>query len=728
MKFKHLLLLITLFISSATQAQLFQDQLEKEDLIARLPFAKKMRVAEGLYKVNSYDNAAKYFSQLKKEQPRNPYLALMLAECARKNRDYPPAAHYFNEAYNLAPALYPMAPYHEADMLKSCGKYQEAIDRIDFFLTSTKIKDKKIKAMATRLKDGAKMALQSIQTPEPVYVKNAGPNVNTVATEGSPMPLGDTALLFSTMNINQIIDVDKIRRAEYVSRLMWSPKEYDRTKIKDTFEVSMPFTDGRFNNNKFDISNGSWSPGRERFYFSQCKVEDSGKVICKVWVAKWDTSRGIWGIPDQRGLEFVNDVDGSISSDNTNPMVCMVGKKEVLFFSSNRKGQSAGGYDIWYSVYDPKQKTYRRPQNCGKKINTNRDEKTPWYDSKKNTLYFASNGIQNVGGFDIFAAVGGPTRYSSVKNIGFPYNSPADDFGYIEDMNAKGNAYIVSNRLGTTYIKNPTCCDDIFRVIKTPDLAVRGNVYDEATNELLGKVVIKMSDDADNKVLDTFMSASGNYRFNATMGKNYTISADKEGYTSSSAAYSTASITAIDPDVEGVVDIYMRKIVKGDEVLTVSNVFYDFDRGQFQPKSYVALDSLAGFMSNNPSISVEVYSNTDGKGDDKYNDELSVLRAQEVINYLSGKGIDKARMTARPQGKRVKAMAEGGSNDADSRAMNRRTYFRIIGDVPGKRIQYDDNRPEYIDKSTKSRRDANLDVKENDEADQGVIPAEAQPR
>jgi OmpA-OmpF porin, OOP family len=723
MKFKHLLLLITLFISSVTQAQLFQDQLEKEDLIARLPFAKKLIIAQGLYRQGSYENATKYFNQLKKEQPRNPQITLMIAQCARKSRDYPPAAYFFREAYDLAPALYPMAPFWEADMLKSCGRYQEASDRIDFFLANTKIKDKKIKAMATRLKEGAVTAMLSIQSPEPVYVKNAGPNVNTVATEGAPMPLGDTALLFSTMKINEIIDVKKVAREDYVSRLMWAPKEFDRTKIKDTFEVAMPFKDGKFNDGKFFITNGSWSPGRDRFYFSQCKVEDSSEVICKVWVATWDSAHAMWKNPTRDGLDFVN--DEGLKSDNTNPMVCMVGKKEVLFFSSNRKGQSAGGYDIWYSVYDPKQKTYRRPQNCGKKINTNRDEKTPWYDSKKNTLYFASNGLKNFGGLDIFAAVGGPTRYSSVKNIGFPYNSPADDFGYIEDMNAKGNAYVVSNRIGTTFVKNPTCCDDIFRVIKTPDLGVKGNVYDEATNELLSKVVIKMSDDATSKVLDTFMSANGNYRFIASMGKNYTLSADKEGYTSSNASYSTANITAMDPDNDGIVDIYMRKIVKGDDVFTVSNVFYDFNIQKFQPKSYVALDSLAGFMSNNPSISVEVYSNTDGLGKDQYNDELSVQRAQVVIDYLAGKGIDKARMTARPQGKRVKAMAEGGSNDAESRAMNRRTYFRIIGDIPGKRIQYDDNRPEYIDKSTKSKRDANLDVKENDEADQGVIPAEA---
>jgi OmpA-OmpF porin, OOP family len=724
MKLKHILFLGCLLFSSIAQAQLFQGQIEKEDLISRLPFAKKMREAEGLYKQGSFDNAIKYFSQLKKEQPRNPYVTMMIAECASRNRDYPAAARSFRDAYELSPFLYPSAPYREAEMLKSNGQYAEAIERINFFLANTKIKDKKVKAMALRIKEGAEMAIQSMATPEPIYIKNAGPNVNTIATEGAPVPLGDTALLFSTMKINQVIDVKKIARADYVSRLMWSPKEYDRTRVKDSFEVSMPFSDGKFNDPRFFVTNGNWAPGRERFLFSKCNVGDSGVVKCEVMEANWDTLRGIWGVPKKLD-EFINDEN----SDNTNPMICMVGKKQVLFFSSNRKGQGAGGYDIWYSVYDEKQKTYRRPQNCGKKINTNKDEKSPWYDSKKNTLYFASNGLKTFGGFDIFAAVGGPTRYNSVKNLGAPYNSPADDFSYIEDKNEKGNGYLVSNRLGSMYLKNPTCCDDIWRVIKTPNLGVKGNVYDEETGELIGKAVVKLVDG--DKIVDTFYSGNGAYRFNTTMGKNYTVSADKEGYVSATQPYSTTNITSMDPDADAMLDIFMRKATKGGAVMTVSNVYYDFDLQRFQPKSIEALDSLSGFMNSNPSISVEVYSNTDGRGTEEYNDELSVRRAQEVINYLANKGVDRARMTPRPQGKRVKADPNetmGGRDNPEARALNRRTYFRIIGDVPGKRIQYDNNRPEYIDKTGSSQRAKNLDVKENEDADQGTVPAEVLPK
>jgi OmpA-OmpF porin, OOP family len=721
MKFKHLLLFIAVLSFSTVNAQLYPNQVEKEDLIAKLPFYKKMKFADGLYRDGSFYNAEKYYRQLKQEQPRNPYITMMLAECCNKNRDYPQAAIYYHDAYILAPVLFPDAPYKESLMLKSNGAYDQAKERLNFFLANYKGKDKKMKIMAKRQIEGCDMAINSLANPDNVYVKNAGPNVNTAFTESSPMPLGDTAILFATMNTNKFIENYRDKRSDFVSRMMWSPKEYDRTKVRDSFEVALPFNDGKFNDPKNHVSNGSWSPGRDRFYFTKCMEEDSLDIVCKIYVATFEKEKGLWSAPKSVD-EFVNEK----GSSNTTPMMCMLGKKEILFFSSDRKGQSAGGFDIWYSVYDSKNKTYRRPQNCGKRVNSNMNETTPWYDSKHNTLYWSSNGGVTMGGLDIFAGVGGPTRFSSIKNLGAPYNSPADDFNYIEDENAKGNAYLVSNRLGTMFIKNPTCCDDIWRVIKDPNLSVKGRVIDDATNKEIPESVVKMADDESEKITDTFFTRTGNFSFYTPLNKNLTLTADKEGYTSGRAQITTKGKNAFDPDEENIVDIYMHKITS-DFDFHVQQVYYNFDLKEFQPQSLKALDSLVAFLNDNPSLSVEVFANTDGKGDDKYNDALSAERAKAVVDYISAKGIDKARMVPHAQGKRNLALPEksGKTDLVENRQYNRRTYFRIIGEIPGKHIIYDNNRPEYIDKSGKANRNANLEVKENEEADQGPVPAEA---
>src|SRR5690606_31581220 len=114
-------------------------------------------------------------------------------------------------------------------------------------------------------------------------------------------------------------------------------------------------------------------------------------------------------------------------SSSTHPHSTKIGKKEILFFVSDRKLQSRGGNDIWYTVYDPKLKTYRRPQNAGKQINTEGNEITPYYDQREGKLYFASDGWKTLGGFDIYSAKGGPSRYTDLQNLGYPINTSADE-------------------------------------------------------------------------------------------------------------------------------------------------------------------------------------------------------------------------------------------------------------------------------------------------------------
>jgi len=115
----------------------------KDDPAAKLPFNKKLKWANALFKGGSFYNAEEYYMQLKKEQPRNPYVTYMIAECMAKNRDYPPAAEYYKEAYALAPELYPECPYKEGLMRKNNGEYEKAIVLFQFYIKNYKGRNKK---------------------------------------------------------------------------------------------------------------------------------------------------------------------------------------------------------------------------------------------------------------------------------------------------------------------------------------------------------------------------------------------------------------------------------------------------------------------------------------------------------------------------------------------------------------------------------------------------------
>lgn len=686
-KNRLLLLLTMIFVTIQIDANAQQARKEKyrnkaNDPVTALPYYKKLRWADNLYKEASYYNAIEYYQQLKAEDERNPYLTNQLAECYEMTRDYDPAAHYFGELYAMAPKLYPEAKFYQGLMLKMAGQYENAIVAFNKFISDNPKTFKKTKKTAVKEIEGCNMAMNSMKDPMPVTVKNAGPNVNSANTESAPYPLGDSALLFSTMRQNSVVEVDKKKREEYTSRFMISHKQYHVEDV-DSFQWPLPF-DKEFNDPKVHVGNGSYSPGGDRFYYTKCEEEDSLKIKCKIYVSKFEKQK--WTPGEVLG-EGINE-EGS----NTNPYVAKVGKKEVLFFASSRKLQSRGGFDIWYSIIDPRNNTYRRPQNAGKQINTEKDEKTPYYDSRENRLYFSSNGAVGFGGMDIYSADGGPSRYTNVRNMGYPINSSADDMYFVKDPVGKPDAYLVSNRIGSIALKNPTCCDDIWRIQYEPRLVVIGKVVDRKSQQLMPDVVAKMVDQQGD--MKTFNSSDGNFSFNMSRGKAYVVTGDKQGYASTRATINTMDIKRTDPDDTLTVAIYMDAITPV-YTFQVSNVFYDYDKSTLRPESATSLDSLVNFMKDNPSLAVEIYSFTDSKGKDKYNKELSERRAQAVIDYLTTAGIDASRMTAKGFGAAMPAAPNkvGNKDNPEGRQMNRRTEVRIVTDVPTRRVLYNSAKP-----------------------------------
>jgi peptidoglycan-associated lipoprotein len=65
----------------------------------------------------------------------------------------------------------------------------------------------------------------------------------------------------------------------------------------------------------------------------------------------------------------------------------------------------------------------------------------------------------------------------------------------------------------------------------------------------------------------------------------------------------------------------------------------------------VSLDKLVETLNDNPNVTIELMSNTDSRGTEEYNLDLSQKRAQSVVQYLIDKGIDPARLTAKGYGK-----------------------------------------------------------------------------
>jgi hypothetical protein len=100
-----------------------------------------------------------------------------------------------------------------------------------------------------------------------------------------------------------------------------------------------------------------------------------------------------------------------------------------------------------YRVRNINHETWGIPEILDKVINTPYDEEYPYFDARNSTLYFSSKGHSSMGGLDIFKSVydWNTKLWSKPENLGFPINSPYDDYFYISDEFAV-TASFVSNR------------------------------------------------------------------------------------------------------------------------------------------------------------------------------------------------------------------------------------------------------------------------------------------
>jgi outer membrane protein OmpA-like peptidoglycan-associated protein len=121
-------------------------------------------------------------------------------------------------------------------------------------------------------------------------------------------------------------------------------------------------------------------------------------------------------------------------------------------------------------------------------------------------------------------------------------------------------------------------------------------------------------------------------------------------------------------------DLTLVKLEKGKTV-PLKNIYFEFDKDELMPRSYVELNKLLKIMRDNPKLVIEIVGHTDNFGNDAYNLQLSNRRAQSVVNFLTQQKIAPSRLKARGEGEN-KPVA---TNDTDEgRAQNRRVEFIVL--------------------------------------------------
>ena len=166
-------------------------------------------------------------------------------------------------------------------------------------------------------------------------------------------------------------------------------------------------------------------------------------------------------------------------------------------------------------------------------------------------------------------------------------------------------------------------------------------------------------------------TTAGSFFVNIEANKNYALNVQKEGYLFYSQNINLTATTSTKPNQ---LEVLLEPISSNNKIV-LNNVFFDFDKTDVKPASFVELDKLVELLQKNPTIKIEISGHTDNKGDDLYNQTLSQKRAESVVNYLTQKGILKTRLVAKGYGK---TQPVAPNDTEENKAKNRRTEVKIL--------------------------------------------------
>ena len=120
------------------------------------------------------------------------------------------------------------------------------------------------------------------------------------------------------------------------------------------------------------------------------------------------------------------------------------GQDRIVVSLKARRGE--GGFDLYECALDDRGR-WGKPVSLGKEINSLGNEVSPFVAADGKTLFFASNGLPSVGGYDIHRAVRNDDgTWSAPTPMGVPVNSVEDEMSFV--MGAKGELGYFSSRRG----------------------------------------------------------------------------------------------------------------------------------------------------------------------------------------------------------------------------------------------------------------------------------------
>ncbi|MBS1681203.1 MAG: OmpA family protein [Bacteroidetes bacterium] len=376
--------------------------------------------------------------------------------------------------------------------------------------------------------------------------------------------------------------------------------------------------------------------------------------------------------------------------------------QRTLYFASNRFSKDrVGGTDVYKTTrLDNTWQNWSEPVNLGRAVNTVAEDAYFSIDDEGNIFTARAGAKVDGGNYDLLILK--PRNISIVlsgmvynqktkqpiaanvdvklKELKKPFNLKSTSVGKFETKIPEVSTYnIAANAEGFVPFaqdykvphlnRDTTLHVDIYLTPLAKQLSLAGEILDKKTNNKITNAKLTITQKSNSAQLEP-STGDGTFTQDIPGFDWYVFNATAEGYLNA-----TDSVQVIDESKIPVTKKILMTHIEVGITVRLKNIYFDFDKTTLKEESYVELNKVVDFLKTNSNVSVEIAGHTDSKGSDDYNLNLSQGRSQSVVDYLSGQGIEAARLQAHGYGE-TKPI---DTNETDEgRANNRRVEFTIL--------------------------------------------------
>jgi outer membrane protein OmpA-like peptidoglycan-associated protein len=512
------------------------------------------------------------------------------------------------------------------------GEYQKCVQTLEMYTKNKQANPQNVPKANQKIQS-AYFALESMKHPSNFKPINLGPAINTADPEYFPTITVDGKTILFTRRIKdtRVSGPQKEQEDFYISHLNGNSW---------TKAISMPPYINTINNEGAPTISAD---GRSLIFIAcpdaggEYGQGRQGRGSCDMFITKkigssWGQVMNLPGLPNSQNWE----TQPSLSADG----------KTLYFIRGVRMPNGQRSSDIYVSTllengsWGPGVKL---PNN----INSPEEEESVLIHPDGKTLYFASKGHVGLGGSDLFVTrMDEKGNWSDPINLGYPINTKNDENSLMVSPDGE-IGFFASDREGgfgdldIYFFEMPKTVQPI----KT--LYFEGLVVDATTKKPIpGKFQLVDVKTGKEVIRSEADQITGEFLVSLPINQEYALSVSYPGYN-----FYSSNFNMLPGQDQEAVHMNIEMVPIGSDIpVVLANVFFDLNKTELRPESFVELNKLRDLLIKNTSLRIEIGGHTDTRGDAAENQKLSEGRANSVRDYLIQQGIDATRLMAKGYG------------------------------------------------------------------------------